>query len=1067
MKTYTHKSSMRRVLLASAATSLMALSATYASAQTSEDTIEDEVTVTGTRAVIQDSIALKRNSVQIVDGLSADEIGDLPALSIGEALEAVSGVAGHRENGGATEVSIRGLGPYLSSTTFNGRAITNGSGDRSVNFSQFPSELLNKLAIFKTQDASQIEGGVAGQVQIETLNPLDYGKQRFQFDLKGNVNPDQFNIENGQVGDVGFRGTASYVDQFEFNNGSSLGISIGGQISDISQPEAEARTSTPDNTVACLVTNGLAQYTDQTNGGTFTGFSNNPETRDRGDDDCDDFNNRRNAANTDTRGSSTEGYDTTLVDGVAIDDGTPFAFVTSSRSFRQNDTNDKRNSLFGTVQFQPNDKLDIVVDGQFSELIKRELRSDILFTGVKRNDNSIPGTDATSFSSLVVTDSGAVLQSLTQGAIESHGVDFEREENYLGGGAAVSYDYSDRLTLSADVSYSNTERTEIEKQFRLQSNISPAIAHDNTGDVHQFALSGTNFDVRDHDNYIDRLRVRIDNDGIRENTITAGRFDVDYVLDNGFLTDIKAGVRFGRQEYGQIFGGSTGDGSRTEFEIEDNGEFNIQGSEVIDQTDADDAPWLDVMANVNQSCRSEFKESGFLSTLRNGDLITGLDGDGNAYGTNSWATFDANCVFDTSVSGLNAILDQLNSAEELNSGVVIGPFSSAVPGLVRESQNTVDVQEDTLALYAMSDYETEMAGLPVRGNIGLRVVNTKVESTGFRNAFTVIESGDTFSLVTSPDFETIVVSHDYTEFLPSITAIVDYNDDTLLRFGMFRAMSRADPGNMGLSRNFITVSEEDDEPNREDLVSGVRGNGNPKFDPLMSWNFDAGVEWYPNPDSLFAISTYYKTFQGGFENIQQIETYDIDGVNQEFTVSTQQVSDEESTIFGVELSAAHSLSYLPGYWSGLGFKVNYNYADSDFELEDRTYGDRFQRLLDGSVVQTNAGIVPPASLAGLSEHVAFAQIYYQIGNLDLQGNYKYRSEYFHPSITDSTSIRYVGASETFEARASYKINKNFRVQIEALNLFDDPKEQFAFVRDNRYEVNQYGPRVFVGLRGRF
>ncbi|MEL7541718.1 MAG: TonB-dependent receptor plug domain-containing protein, partial [Pseudomonadota bacterium] len=202
-----------------------------------EETRElDVVTVTGTRQVIQDSIALKRSNTQIVDGLSADEIGDIPALSIGEALENVTGVASHRENGGATEVSIRGLGPYLSSTVVNGRAATNGSGDRSVNFSQFPSELINKLAVFKTQDASQIEGGVAGQIQLDTLRPLDFGKQRFQFDLKGNYNPDQQNVEDSLAGDLGYRGTLSYVDQYELSGLGEVGVSLGFQRSDISQP---------------------------------------------------------------------------------------------------------------------------------------------------------------------------------------------------------------------------------------------------------------------------------------------------------------------------------------------------------------------------------------------------------------------------------------------------------------------------------------------------------------------------------------------------------------------------------------------------------------------------------------------------------------------------------------------------------------------------------------------------------------------------------------------------------------------------------------------------------------
>lgn len=247
---------LKNSLLLSVGVSTLAVS-TAASAQA-----PDEIVVTGSRQVIQDAIALKRQSTQIVDGLSADEIGDIPALSIGEALESITGVASHRENGGATEVSIRGLGPYLSSTVVNGRAATNGSGDRSVNFSQFPSELMDKLAVFKTQDASQIEGGVAGQIQLDTIKPLDYGKRRIQADLKGNINPDQLKQKDTEAGDIGYRGTLSYVDQFEVNGMGDIGISIGVQRSDISQPEAESRQTGPtsNSRPACLITNGLDRF---------------------------------------------------------------------------------------------------------------------------------------------------------------------------------------------------------------------------------------------------------------------------------------------------------------------------------------------------------------------------------------------------------------------------------------------------------------------------------------------------------------------------------------------------------------------------------------------------------------------------------------------------------------------------------------------------------------------------------------------------------------------------------------------------------------------------------------
>ena len=128
----------RAILLSGAAVCGLSVATAQAQTTSSEETIpatedEDAIVVSGIRATIQGSIDEKRVSTQVYDALSADEIGDLPALSIGEALETLTGAASHREQGGATEISIRGLGPYLGSTVVNGRAASNGSGDRSVN----------------------------------------------------------------------------------------------------------------------------------------------------------------------------------------------------------------------------------------------------------------------------------------------------------------------------------------------------------------------------------------------------------------------------------------------------------------------------------------------------------------------------------------------------------------------------------------------------------------------------------------------------------------------------------------------------------------------------------------------------------------------------------------------------------------------------------------------------------------------------------------------------------------------------------------------------------------------
>ncbi|MBC6403149.1 MAG: TonB-dependent receptor [Hyphomonadaceae bacterium] len=1059
-----------------------------------QDSQEDEVVVTGSRQVIRDSIALKRDNIQIVDGLSADEIGDIPALSIGEALETVTGVASHRENGGATEVSIRGLGPYLSSTVVNGRAATNGSGDRSVNFSQFPSELMNRLAVFKTQNASQIEGGVAGQIQLETIKPLDYGKRRIQFDIKGNVNPDQLNQEDTETGDIGYRLTGSYTDQFDFGNSGELGISIGIQRSDISQPEAESRQTGPtsNSRPACLIAtdafNSLGtNFNDD--GEAVTGFSNNPDR----DDDCDDVNNDGNArldfvgdTHGDRSSASREGAITYINPdtGQAYDAAVPFAFAPSQRHFRQNDTRDQRDAIFGAVQWQPDSTLDINLDVQWSERLQSERRNDLTFNGGRRNDTSLnigPGGTVTTLDTLVTTPNGGILRSITDNTIEVQGGDWQRKETYLGGGLNINYTVNDRLSVSADFGYSDTERTEDAMEFRIQSNITPVIEFDRRdSNVPQYTLFDEVFDVNDHSNYVDRLRVRIDNDILRDNTIKSARFDVDYELGSSFFTNVEAGVRWAEQEYLEFPGGSdSGDpfnvtSGRFSFEIEDNTDLNINNRQVVDgDGDADTglaSSWVDIIASTNTACRTQFPEgNSFLISQRSGDLVTNVDDDGSILSsTNSWATFDATCVAQTAVASINSILGEINLAIADRGDVegVLTTLSGDIPGLTEINSRTINVKEVTTAFYLMADYETSFEKLPVSGNIGARVIQTDVTATGYRPSLTVNETDGVFTIAEG-DLEAVSLSHDYTEILPSAIAVVELSEDKLLRFGVFRAMSRPDPADMGFGRSVNVIGDDEDATSLAGLIQSITANGNPAIDPLMSWNYDVGFEWYPNEDSIFAISTYFKQFQGGFQNVVTNETYSLNGQDVTFPVPVQQVSDETGNLFGVEFTGSHRFSYLPYPLSGLGAKISYNFVDSDFEFEDSRYGDRFIRQLDGTLMQTNQGIIAPGGLPGLSKHTLSAQAYYQIDAFDFQVNYKYRDDYFQPFVSDGTRLRFVGNVGVWEARASYQVNDNFRLTAEAINLFSTPKEQFAFVDDDLYEVNDYGPRVFLGVRSRF
>ena len=953
--------------------------------ETAENAIE-VIDVVGTRKTIQDQIAIKRESVTVLDGLSADDIGDLPALSIGEALESITGAASHRENGGATEITIRGLGPFLSATHINGREATNGSGDRSVNFSQFPSELMQKVGIHKTQDASMIEGGVAGVIVLETLKPLDFGKQRFQSEVKLNYNPDQANVDNSLQGDVGYRGTISYVDQFEFSNGQALGVTVGWQRQDISQPEAEYRSSSPSGSSlwACL--------NDPTN--TNTGFFRSTPN------DCEDQ----------VVGSSNQGFQTKIdsATGRAEDEGTPYAWTGSSRSFRQNETSDERDALFLGLQFRPSDAWDINFDAQISDRTQAEARHDLIFLQ-KRVTPSVTGE------SLVTNDVGGILSWAGEERIESAGEQFSREENYRGYGLNIEHYVNDKLSISADFGYSQTKREELQISNRGRTPGRPFISWELGDYIPNFTV--TDFDVTDISNFTDSLRTRLDRENVRENEVISARLDFDYALDAGHFSSIQGGVRVSELTFVQ-FGGIQGNGNRTEYTL------NEGVTSAID---------------VLEACQIAFPESNFLSSVSDGDLITNIDSDGNVVSSgtgSSWATYD-NVCFSQAIAASQG-----------------GEFG--YPEVEYENPGTIDVTEETTAAYVMANFDTEMFGKFVRGNFGLRVVNTEVTSIGFRQSFDVVTNElGVFSLEPSGSIDRLVSGGDYTEVLPSFNLVVDYSEDILLRAGIYRGMSRADPGDLGYSRRF--QSGDDDAPTSVVDLLAVDGSGNPNTQPLMSWNYDVAFEWYPNEDSIVAVSLYYKQFNGGFQQQTVLENFSIDGVDYALPITNSVTTDEESAITGLEASLAYRWD------SGFGMKIGYNYADTDFEFEDSLYGDTFITDVDGVTTQLKDGIIEPGSVPGFSEHVFSGQLYYQVGDFDTALIYKYRSEYFQPYTSNGTRLRYVDEVGVWEARASYKINKNVRVKIEAINLFSAPKQQDFFVRGNTGEVNDYGPRLFAGI----
>ena len=134
----------------------------------------EEVVVSGIRASMRNSLEVKRESIQVIDAISAEDVGDFPDKNIGEAIQRVPGVQINRQDGEGRGVSIRGADPSLIRVELNGvsaLSLTVGGG-RDVDFRDLPVEFLSRVEVVKTPTAEMTEGGI-GTVRVFTRKPLD------------------------------------------------------------------------------------------------------------------------------------------------------------------------------------------------------------------------------------------------------------------------------------------------------------------------------------------------------------------------------------------------------------------------------------------------------------------------------------------------------------------------------------------------------------------------------------------------------------------------------------------------------------------------------------------------------------------------------------------------------------------------------------------------------------------------------------------------------------------------------------------------------------------------------
>jgi iron complex outermembrane receptor protein len=179
----------------------------------------DTVVVTGIRKGIEDAISIKKSSDNIVEAISAEDIGKLPDASIADSISRLPGVAVQHTNGRARQISIRGMSPDFSTSLLNGREQASTGDSRSAEFDMYPSELLSAVVVYKTPDAALVGQGLAGTVDLQTVRPLSFAKR----EIAVNYRETKSGLGMKEKGD-GERMTLSYIDQFADRK---IGIALG------------------------------------------------------------------------------------------------------------------------------------------------------------------------------------------------------------------------------------------------------------------------------------------------------------------------------------------------------------------------------------------------------------------------------------------------------------------------------------------------------------------------------------------------------------------------------------------------------------------------------------------------------------------------------------------------------------------------------------------------------------------------------------------------------------------------------------------------------------------------
>ncbi len=146
----------------------------------------EEVVVTGVRASLVKARDNKRDAGIVMDSIVAEDLGRFPDANVADSLSHITGITLQRTRGGEGQyVNVRGLGPEYSIVTLNGRILATDGDGREFAFDVLPAEVIYGADVFKSPQASLVEGSIGGTINLSSARPLWVPGQHFSLTAEG------------------------------------------------------------------------------------------------------------------------------------------------------------------------------------------------------------------------------------------------------------------------------------------------------------------------------------------------------------------------------------------------------------------------------------------------------------------------------------------------------------------------------------------------------------------------------------------------------------------------------------------------------------------------------------------------------------------------------------------------------------------------------------------------------------------------------------------------------------------------------------------------------------------